>query len=235
MIIQINRFDVPIIKDILGQADMKRMNGIVAQAVKGRDVWSSVMGSFSSDGMKGGGKFYFVPFSNIYGAAEDVEYDIFEKLYGVSDAISGIYISYDAARMILADEWKLFDHCLRGEPLAGGGGYILKIKEINFPALTHLGDRKKNAMQGLIVQGWGVEREMLKRCFSKEGQEEKITVSSRIGEFDAAFYVPMGNLLDALEEKNSDAIPAIRKAFGHVEGLNFALSDVLELYLPPPK
>ncbi|MFH0856768.1 MAG: hypothetical protein V1860_02630 [bacterium] len=234
MIIKINRFDVPVINNILGKANMKRMSSIEVQAVEGRDVWTGVMGLFSSKGMKEGYRFYFVPFRNIYGAAEDVGYDIFEKLYGVSDAIRGIFISHDAAGIVSMDEWREFEHPAN-IPLAGGGGYILKIKEVNFPALTHLGDRKKNAMQGLIIQGWGVERERLKRCFSNEGQEEKITVSSRIGKLDAAFYVPMDNLWDALEEKDPDAIPAIRKAFGPVEGLNFALSDVSELYLPPSK
>ncbi|MFH0857073.1 MAG: hypothetical protein V1860_04200 [bacterium] len=235
MIIQIKRFDIPVISNILGKADMARMSGIDVQAVEGRDVWAGVMSAFSTAGMKDGDKFYFVPFSNIYGAAEDVGYDIFDKLYGVSDAINGIFVSHNAARIVSMDEWREVEHPAN-IPLAGGGGYILKINEVNFPALTHIGDRKKNAMQGLIVQGWGVERERLKYCFSsEEGQEEKITVSSRIGERGAAFYVPMENIWDALEEKDRDAIPEIRKAFGVVKGLNFALSDVSELYLPPSK
>ncbi len=235
MIIQINRLDVPIIGNILGGADIDRMNGIEVQAVKGRKEWNDGLTEFSSKGMKKGDKFYFVPFCNIYGMAEDVGFDIFEKLYGISDALSSIFVAHNVARVISDDEWRFFDPCSNsGEniPLACGGGYILKIKEENFPALSSLWRSEKNVMQGLIVQAWGVERGKLKYCFSEGYRDRKMTFSSRIKEDDAAFYVPMDNLLNAVEEKDPDAMLVLKKAFGVVDGLNFALSDVAELYLP---
>lgn len=163
MIIRIEKFDIPIIRKILGDTDIARMDGIEIQAVKGKRGWNDSMGEFSSKGMKKGDKFYFVPFSNIYGMAEDIGYNIFEKLYEASDLIHGIVVSSDVASIIAENKWRVFSYGDRKEniPLFGGGGYILKIDEVNFSALIFGGDQVKNAMRGLIVQGWGVERGIL--------------------------------------------------------------------------